>query len=596
MKRILALLLAVMMTVSCFAVSAEELGEDGTSTPGSGDVILPDSYTVTIADSENCTVTIMLDGEVTENTSFDENTEITVVAAAAEGFDFVKWVEVGEDNEETDIADAGARYTFTVSRNITLKAIVEESAVTYSVSITGEAKVGSTLKAVVSPEYTENTLSYSWYILDSADEELSEEKLSETEGAELLITSEMKDKYITVSVTINDVTYTAAATAQITETVEEQALYTIDYEEEKITYDEDKIIVSSAKSAAKKIASGKTVKPATTYYYKLVDNDSEEEVWESFTLAERPAKPERKNIRTEKASSYSSDDGEIILPSTDMQYKRDNWSKWKDAAKKNVTGLEEGTYLVRYKGSNEEEKFPSDSVNVTVGYSGSSGGSSGGSSYKVNNGTVITTTTVGNGSLGGLNNGGVQNNDDSEVSFDDIIAHWAKTNIQKAVKKGWFNGVDSKNFMPDRTTTRGMIIAILARMSNADLSGYQKSAFVDVLLDDYFGAAAAWGSENGIISGMGDGTFAPNGELTREQIAVILYRYAIFLNKDVTVNGDISGFADAAEVADYAKDALSWACALNIISGRDGNLLAPKGTATRAEIATMLVRFEEYVK
>ena len=101
----------------------------------------------------------------------------------------------------------------------------------------------------------------------------------------------------------------------------------------------------------------------------------------------------------------------------------------------------------------------------------------------------------------------------------------------------------------------------------------------------------AWASANGIVKGYDTGLFGPDDVITREQLAVILYGYARYKGLDVTVSGDLSGFADSASVSAWAADALQWANGQGLINGKNGNLLDPAGTATRAEAAAILSRF-----
>ena len=100
-----------------------------------------------------------------------------------------------------------------------------------------------------------------------------------------------------------------------------------------------------------------------------------------------------------------------------------------------------------------------------------------------------------------------------------------------------------------------------------------------------------WAAATGVVAGMGDGTFAPNANVTREQFVTMLRSYAEYKGKDVTATGNVSTFADAATISAWATEPVSWAVGAGLINGRDGNLIAPQGTATRAEAATMLWKF-----
>ena len=106
----------------------------------------------------------------------------------------------------------------------------------------------------------------------------------------------------------------------------------------------------------------------------------------------------------------------------------------------------------------------------------------------------------------------------------------------------------------------------------------------------------AWAAEHGIVSGVSDSAFAPNGAITREQLAVMLYRYAQYKGYDVSKTADLSGYADQGSISDWAAQAVQWACGSGLMTGRSANSLAPAGTLTRAEAATMLKAFCENVK
>ena len=106
----------------------------------------------------------------------------------------------------------------------------------------------------------------------------------------------------------------------------------------------------------------------------------------------------------------------------------------------------------------------------------------------------------------------------------------------------------------------------------------------------------AWASANGVVSGYESGLFGPEDQVTREQLAAILYRYAQLSGKDTDQTADLSGYADQGSISDWAAQAVQWACGSGLMTGRSANSLAPAGTLTRAEAATMLKAFCENVK
>lgn len=147
------------------------------------------------------------------------------------------------------------------------------------------------------------------------------------------------------------------------------------------------------------------------------------------------------------------------------------------------------------------------------------------------------------------------------------------------------------------TTTRGMIVTILYRLEGSpDLSnenlGYP---YADVDANAYYADAVYWARQNGIVSGMSAEQFAPNNAITREQMAAILYRYAQFKGYDVSAKADLSVYTDAAQVSTYATDAMAWANGAQLITGTSQATLTPAGNATRAQVATILMRFCENI-
>jgi len=182
-------------------------------------------------------------------------------------------------------------------------------------------------------------------------------------------------------------------------------------------------------------------------------------------------------------------------------------------------------------------------------------------------------------------------------AFTDLNpALWYHDGIHFCLENGMMNGVGNNKFDPSGTTSRGMIVTILYRLEN-EPEITAENPFDDVEADRWYTNAVIWAAENKIVSGYGDGKFGPDDTITREQLAVILYRYAQFKGIDVSVGEDtnILAFEDAGSWSDWSVSALQWAVGSGIINGKDGKLV-PKGDASRAEAATMLQRFCENVK
>lgn len=182
-----------------------------------------------------------------------------------------------------------------------------------------------------------------------------------------------------------------------------------------------------------------------------------------------------------------------------------------------------------------------------------------------------------------------------KANFADVAADaWYADAVQYVYENGMMSGTSKTTFSPDLTTTRGMIVTILYRMENEPaVTG--TTAFTDVAADQYYANAVAWAAQNGIVSGTTATTFAPNNAITREQMAAILYRYAQFKGYDVSVKADLSVYTDAAQVSTYATDAMAWANGAQLITGTSQAMQTPASNATRAQVATILMRFCENI-
>ena len=181
------------------------------------------------------------------------------------------------------------------------------------------------------------------------------------------------------------------------------------------------------------------------------------------------------------------------------------------------------------------------------------------------------------------------------LPFTDISeTDWFHDAVQYVYDNGLMDGVGEGQFAPNATTNRAMVVTILYRLAGEpDVSG--DVGFADVAVGQWYTDAVAWAAQKGIVNGISDTEFAPSGDLTREQLATILYRYAESMGYDVSTQADLSGFPDAGDIQSYATEALSWAVAEGLLQGFEDDSLQPGGTATRAQIATILMRFCETV-
>ena len=156
------------------------------------------------------------------------------------------------------------------------------------------------------------------------------------------------------------------------------------------------------------------------------------------------------------------------------------------------------------------------------------------------------------------------------------------------------SGTGKGQFSPNMTTSRAMLVTILYRLEGSPK--VSRATFTDVSANMYYSDAVAWASSNKIVSGYGNGRFGPNDLITREQLATILYRYAQYKNYDTSAKGSIFKFADGLSVHTYAVEAMNWAVGAELLSGVGDKSLNPTGNATRAQVATILMRFYEEEK
>lgn len=212
---------------------------------------------------------------------------------------------------------------------------------------------------------------------------------------------------------------------------------------------------------------------------------------------------------------------------------------------------------------------------------GGSGGGGGGSSG-------------GGSSSGGSGNTG--NNGSSSTPFLDIRTHWAKSAIESAVAKGLFAGTTPTTFHPDQAMNRAMLVTVLYRMEKEPAAEGRGKSFEDVSAGAYYAKAVVWASDKGIVAGYSETQFGPEDTITREQLAVILNRYATYKGYNTSKTADLAAFQDADQISEWARVPVQWANVMKLLNGRTSTTLAPKGSATRAEVAKILVTFLDTVK
>ena len=194
---------------------------------------------------------------------------------------------------------------------------------------------------------------------------------------------------------------------------------------------------------------------------------------------------------------------------------------------------------------------------------------------------VKTSLATGNGVTVTIPDGATVKIVDNSKSFSDTNGHWAGDAVAFASAHELFTGTGEDSFSPETTMTRAMLVTVLARYDGVDTAGG----------GTWYEKGADWAKSNGVSNG--SDLDAP---VTREQLATMLYRYAASAGLNTAASGSLDGFADVSNVSGYASEAMRWAVGTGLISGRDGSVLAPQDTATRAEVATILMRFCENVQ
>ena len=180
-------------------------------------------------------------------------------------------------------------------------------------------------------------------------------------------------------------------------------------------------------------------------------------------------------------------------------------------------------------------------------------------------------------------------------AFTDITGHWAADNILFAASRGLLSGTSDTTFSPDTGMTRGMFVTALGRLAGINPDSYQTGKFTDVKADAYYAPYVNWAAQTGIVEGVTATTFAPDTNINREQMAVIMKNYAAKLGYDLPQTLKAVTFADNTQISSWAKDAVKSMQQAGILAGKVNNRFDPKGTATRAEVATVLRRFVEIV-
>lgn len=186
--------------------------------------------------------------------------------------------------------------------------------------------------------------------------------------------------------------------------------------------------------------------------------------------------------------------------------------------------------------------------------------------------------------------------ENGDTPFVDVyeVKHWFYDDVTYVYNSGLIKGTADNTFSPDMTTTRAMVVTLLYRIEGTEEKATTVS-FTDVAADAWFYDAIEWAYLNDVTEGMGDGTFKPNQNVTREQLMTFLYRYAQRLNYPVETEQDLSAFWDAPTISDYAKSAVCWAVESGLLKGYEDGTIRPHRELSRSELAALMHRFAEYL-
>ena len=538
-------------------------------------------------------------------------------------------VGIGKTITASDIklnGDDAGNYTLGTNTTITTDAgVIIAAEITGSVTISGTPTVGETLKATYSGGNA-TEISYQWY--------RGNEAISGATETSYTLTADDAGKSVSVRVTASG-NYSGRVTSEpvTVKKTEQQAPttgagYKIDYAAETISAENGYEL--AATNDANDGSETLTVTPGTDVYVRLAETATAyASDWTLVDVPARPAAPANVSGGTEQISGVDSS----------MEYRAVGSTGWTRCTGTSISNLSDGDYEVRIAAT--DSAFASEAVQVHVSpYTGrfsyeisTSVGDHGTISvdryategdkvtitvspddaYKLDDlsvtahGKDVELTDNGDGTYTfTMPSGDVKISatfaedpdwtpdepeepatDVSEIFLDVAPNAWYKDAVQYAYDNGLMTGVSDTEFAPEATTTRAMIVSILARLEN--VTSAEAAGFADVSADDWYATAVNWAASAGVVSGTGDGNFSPNAAITREQLAAMLMNYSAWKGEDVSARADLSTYSD--QPSTWATETMSWAVAEGLISGVTADQLQPQASATRAQVAAILQRF-----
>ena len=540
-------------------------------------------------------------------------------------------VGIGKTITASDIklnGDDAGNYTLGTNTTITTDAgVIIAAEITGSVTISGTPTVGETLKATYSGGNA-TEISYQWY--------RGNEAISGATETNYTLTADDAGQSVSVCVTASgnaSGNYSGSVTSDsvTVKKTEQQAPttgtgYKIDYVAETISAENGYEL--AATKDANVGSAALTVTPGTDVYIRLAETATAyASDWTLVDVPARPAAPANVSGGTEQISGVD----------TSMEYRAVGSTSWTRCSGTSISNLSDGDYEVRIAAT--ESAFASEAVQVHVSpYTGKYSyeistdiGDNGTLSvdryategervtitvspddaYKLDDlsvtahGKDVELTDNGDGTYSfTMPSGDVKitatfaedpdwtepeepATDVSDIFIDIAPNAWYKDVVQYAYDNGLMTGVSDTEFAPEATTTRAMIVSILARLEN--VTSAEAAGFADVSADDWYATAVNWAASAGVVSGTGDGNFSPNAAITREQLAAMLMNYSAWKGEDVSARADLSAYSD--QPSTWAEETMSWAIAEGLISGVTADQLQPQGNATRAQVAAILQRF-----
>ena len=536
-------------------------------------------------------------------------------------------VGIGKTITASDIklnGDDAGNYTLGTNTTITTDAgVIIAAEITGSVTISGTPTVGETLKATYSGGNA-TEISYQWY--------RGNEAISGATETSYTLTADDAGKSVSVCVTASGNYSGSVESTPVTVNKTEQSApetgagYKIDYAAETISAENGYEL--AATKDANVGSAALTVTPGTDVYIRLAETATAyASDWTLVDVPARPAAPANVSGGTEQISGVDSS----------MEYRAVGSTGWTRCTGTSISNLSDGDYEVRIAAT--DSAFASEAVQVHVSpYTGrfsyeisTSVGDNGTISvdryategervtitvspddaYKLDDlsvtahGKDVELTANGDGAFSfTMPSADVKISstfaadpdwtepeepatDVSDIFIDVAPNAWYKDAVQYAYGNGLMTGTSANEFAPEATTTRAMIVSILARLEN--VTSAEDAGFADVSAGDWYATAVNWAASAGVVSGTGDGNFSPNAAITREQLAAMLMNYSAWKGEDVSARADLSTYSD--QPSTWAEETMSWAVAEGLINGVTADQLQPQGNATRAQVAAILQRF-----